>query len=199
MECYGKMYEKLAECDKCKQKKWCAEAEDPEMLLQKMVSLSENSDWLDTELPTVSPTINDNAATAKIYSQEDLYDVISFFLVLDWQTIEMLEEKLYHPEIKFTDMSRPRKITKQAIHKFIKSRCEMFPELEPFLRNRKNRSNKNQQETFMEAVCQIKRNSYETKSKKPESVSPSSRSLSSLSQNLPLSRLSISSGAGFSN
>ncbi len=202
MECYGKLFQKKEECAKCKLGKWCATAGDPELLVDKMMNLSGFSPILEDDLPQQPPETTPEKKDSRTYSQEDLYEVIAFFLALDWQTIEMLEQKLNHPEIKFTEMSRERKITKQAVHKFIKSRCEMFPELEPFLRNRKNRINNNStknNETFMEAVCRIKKTTYETQSKRPEPVSPSWKSLNCLTRNLDLSRLSIHKGAVSSN
>ncbi len=199
MDCYGKLHGKLDECGKCKYIKWCANAGDPDLLVDKMASLdilaAPGADAESLQAPLRTP--DTPSGKRPVYSKEDLYEVIAFFLALDWQTIEMLEEKLNHPEIKFSDMGRSRKVSKQAVHKFIKSRCEMFPELEPFLRNRKNRINK-PNETFMEAVCRIKKTTFEMRSKKPEPACPSLRNLTSLTRNLDLSRLSICKGAEFS-
>lgn len=197
MECYGKLYGKQAECKTCKHRKWCAKAGDPDLLTDKMTSLSSLAAGTEEKLPLCASDAKRLRKRRPVYTKEDLYEVIAFFLALDWQTIEMLEEKLNHPEIKFSDMGRTRRVSKQAVHKFIKSRCEMVPELEPFLRNRKNRINKTN-ETFMEAVCRIKKTTYETKLKKPESACPSSKNLTSLTRSLDLSRLSICKGAGFS-
>lgn len=196
MDCYGKLYGKRDECGKCKHRKWCSSAGDPDLLSDKMINLdiltAPGADAESLQAP-LRPS-GASAGKRPVYSKEDLYEVIAFFLALDWQTIEMLEEKLNSPEIKFSDMGRSRKVSKQAVHKFIKSRCEMFPELEPFLRNRKNRINKTN-ETFMEAVCRIKKTTFETRSKKPEPACPSLRNLTSLTRNLDLSRLSICKGA----
>jgi predicted DNA-binding protein YlxM (UPF0122 family) len=199
MECYGKFYNKQTECKTCQHRKWCADAGEPELLTDKMTSLNGFATGAEEELSLYALGSKPIRKGRPVYTKEDLFEVISFFLALDWQTLEMLEEKLNHPEIKFTDMGRQRKISKQAVHKFIKSRCEMFPELEPFLRNRKNRIVNKPNETFMEAVCRIKKTTYETKSKKPESACPSSKNLTSLTRNLDLSRLSICKGAEFSN
>jgi predicted DNA-binding protein YlxM (UPF0122 family) len=122
----------------------------------------------------------------KLYTHCEMLELIAFLVAMDEKTLSILSEKIQNPTISLADIGRKKNITRQAIHKLVKKRCEQIPELASVF-NRKNEKNP----TFMEAVCQIKQKSSENNSKEPAISSNSCRSLINLSQSLDLSRLSI--------
>ncbi|MDD3118219.1 MAG: hypothetical protein PHQ27_03490 [Victivallales bacterium] len=142
-------------------------------------------------LPVVSVT---EPNEKPVYSRHDMLEAIAFLVCLDAQTLSFLDEKINNPAVSFSEMARSRRISRQAVHKFILKRCREVPELAPLLHNRQNRTKQGGTNNFMEAVCQIKQQTFRKKSAKPNTNSKSSGTLTSLMQNLDLSRMSICKG-----
>jgi predicted DNA-binding protein YlxM (UPF0122 family) len=128
------------------------------------------------------------------YTRADMMEVIGFILKLDFKTLDVLSEKIAQPDINFAEIARTRNISRQAIHKFIKKKCEEVPELESLLRNRK-KNIKQKKQNFMEAVCLIKQQMSREKLKRQKRGLRCSRRLISLNQNLDLSGMSIFKGS----
>jgi predicted DNA-binding protein YlxM (UPF0122 family) len=181
------------------------------------VEYSEEIAEIATEGVASIPEAIDQPAEKKIYTKADLLEVISFLVCLDQTTLSILNAKFGNPDVQFSEIAREQGVSRQAIHKLVLSRCEEIPELEPLLRNRKRmmecehlrikaeadkaESNfiplqtKPKAVSFKEAVCQIRKKMSEERLKKLSNVSESSKRLTSLTQRLDLSRLSIFSTA----
>jgi predicted DNA-binding protein YlxM (UPF0122 family) len=197
MECYGKIFNKKSECSKCNLKKWCKEASDPPKLSQQMKNWDDLSELTNpfTNEQEYDPYIKNRKfdEIKKIYTQNDLLEVIGFLVALDTQTLEILDSKLGNSGITFSEIGRRRGVTRQAVHKFIKKKCAQIPELSTILQNhsQKRKTNKN----FMEAVCQIKKKTSDKKLKKLKADSKFSKKLICLNRNLDLSKMNILKGS----
>jgi predicted DNA-binding protein YlxM (UPF0122 family) len=156
-----------------------------------MVDFAEVSHTLESQ-----EAVADNALLSEKpqYTRADMMEVIGFILKLDFKTLDVLSEKIAQPDINFAEIARTRNVSRQAIHKFIKKKCEDVPELEPLLRNRK-KINKQNKQNFMEAVCQIRRQMLKEKLKRQKKGLKCSRRLISLNQNFDLSKMNIFKGS----
>ena len=188
MHCYSRYNHNKEECLKCELRDYCKDSTEsmPSMLSNRARRIPTD------ELPKPIPLSPQNNRKEKLYSQYDMLEMITFIVAMDEKTLAILAEKIKSPDISLADIGRKKNLTRQAIHKFIKKRCQEIPELAAVF-NRRNEKHT----TFMEAVCQIKQKSSETISKKQEPGFNSFRSLTSLHQNLDLSRLSIGKDLNF--
>ncbi|MBN2640519.1 MAG: hypothetical protein JXR78_02580 [Victivallales bacterium] len=195
MKCYGNYKSKSKRCSVCELKKFCEESLDPELLDSRMTTF-ENIEYAEEYACEQAPPSDEarNKTELMCYSRLDMLEMISFMVCMDSQTLHMLDQKLNNPSVNFSDMARNMKISRQAVHKFIKKRCEEIPELEPLLRNRQNKLKQGGTTNFMEAVCQIRQTSGK-KLEKRNTNSNCSGILKSLTRNLDLSRMSIYRGA----
>jgi len=193
MKCYGNYKKRSKNCSECKLSSYCAEAADPDLLCSSQTSYEnidyaeEYADQPEVETKSVKPEV-------MCYSHKDMLELISFMVCMDTQTLQFLDKKLHDPTVSFSDMARDMEISRQAVHKFVKKRCEEIPELEPLLRNRQNKLKQGGTCNFMEAVCQIKQ-TFRKKSEKQNINLGSSGTLKFLTRNLDLSRMSIYKGA----
>ncbi len=143
---------------------------------------------------SISPVYSGDREThedEKEYSRIDLLEVISFVVSMDLKALEVLDEKIRDPEVKFSDLARKRRVSRQAVHKHVLKKCRAIPELEAILRNRRNKIDNNKKTTFMEEVCQIRRRMLKKRSQQQKENSKCSGKLTSLMRNLDLSRMSI--------
>lgn len=182
MQCYSQYHPHKEECSRCSISSYCKESTEsiPPLLSDQAKKIPAES------LPEPLIIKKSNHCHEKKYSRADMLELIGFLVAMDEKTLEILSEKLQNPLISLAEIGRKKKITRQAIHKFLKSRCEQIPEIAAVF-NKKTEKTQN----FMEAVCQIKQKSSENNSKEPAISSNSCRSLINLSQSLDLSRLSI--------
>ncbi len=194
MKCYGNYNKRSKKCTKCEMSKYCAEAADPELLSNSQTSYEkidyaeEFADQPNTGNQSIKPEV-------MYYSHKDMLELISFMVCMDSQTLQILDKKLNDPTVSFSDMARDMKVSRQAVHKYVKKRCEEIPELEPLLRNRQNKLKQGGTRNFMETVCQIKQ-TFRKKSEKQNTNLDSSGTLKFLTQSLDLSRMSIYRGVG---
>ena len=181
MKCYSTYRPSKDECITCHLRDYCRESTESEPAF-----LSDSARKIPAEelaSPTVIPRRTDNK---KIYSRADMIELIGFLVAMDEKTLSIMAEKFQNPSISLAEIGRKKNITRQAIHKLLKKRCEDIPEVAAVF-NRKSEKNL----TFMEAVCQIKQKSSALNSKEPVNNLNYFRSLTNLSQSLDLSRLSI--------
>lgn len=135
MNCYGKRFGRLGECDKCKIGNYCRAAADPPLLVAHPPSAEEFSRLREQEL--AEPFAGgEEEGGQRGYTRADLLEVIGFMMALDVTTLEFLDAKLGNPDISFSKLARKRNISRQAVHKFIRERCEKIPELAAVMRNR---------------------------------------------------------------
>ena len=205
-KCYGKWYNRIAKCETCPAeiKDYCREARNPATLTESGKAPIINYDDIkfSEEYAGTSPSVEFDADTPDsekpLYSKNDLLELLSFVCACDERALELLDEKFKNPDIEYSKIAKKKKLSRQAIHQLIQRRCEAMPELETVLRNRKRKMEaKTNKKTlsFMEAVCQIKKQTQEKKSTKQENGSKYSKKLTCLSQSLDLSRMSIFKGS----
>jgi len=170
MECYGKYYGKRAECATCKCKRYCRAASDPPPLAANALPEELNERIL---VKYYRPTGNryEKAERDCRYSRADLLEVITFMAALDIRSLELITRKLENPDLNLSDLAERRGVSRQAMHKMVRKRLEQIPELAAVLTYRRHKNETKvieQPETFMEAVCRIRRDSREQQSKKPK-------------------------------
>lgn len=182
MHCYSQYHVNKDECRSCELLAYCKDSTES---VPSLISNRAKKIPID-ELAKPVPLKINNSGSKKLYTQQEMMELIAFLVAMDEKTLSVLSEKIQNPAISLADIGRKRNISRQAIHKLIKKRCEQIPELASVF-NRKNEKNL----TFMEAVCQIRQKSSELTLKEPVLNFNYCRSLISLNQSLDLSRLSI--------
>jgi biotin operon repressor len=178
-------------CDTCKLAQWCREAHDRTQLSKTHTcfdNIAYSEDYASDAPELVEPDPRDIPAETPVYTRSDLLEVVAFLLAMDLKTLDILDEKIRDPEISFAKIGAKQKKSRQAIHKAVLQICEKHPELDVLIRNNRKEP---KQETFMEAVCRIKRETSKKRSKQRKEISKSSGILTYLMQNLDLSRMSI--------
>ena len=197
MECYGVLFNKRKDCEKCKLLKWCETASDPPRLSHQMLdwdAISELRMPLNMAIQHPSEAVShDNSMDEQLYSRNDLLEVIGFLLALDTQTLDMLDNKIGNPGISFSEIARQRGVSRQAVHKFIKKQCAQIPELSIILQN--NSQKRKLTQNFMEEVCRIRKQTSEKRLKKQKADSKFSKKLICWSRSLDLSEMSIFKGS----
>ncbi len=197
MECYGSLFNKRKDCRECKLREWCENASDPPLLSHQMLDWDSVSELTTPSNMTVvhpveSPPVAD-IMDRRLYSRNDLLEVIGFLLALDTQTLDMLDSKIGNSGISFSEMARRRGVSRQAVHKFIKKKCAQIPELSIILQN--NSQKRKLTRNFMEEVCRIKKQTFGKRLKRQRVNSRSSRKLICWNRNLDLSKMSIFKGS----
>ena len=199
MDCYGSYGRKRkAECANCSKVKWCREASDVELLRDHMMSFAE--ELQDSEAREMAEE-QAGARKQKLngekleYSRNDLLEVISYMLSLDPMALELLDEKIHDPDISLSEIARKRHTSRQAVQQALRRKCRENPEIARLLANRERKSRQRKQLTFMEAVCQIRRQNSPMNLNAPKTGSKYYRSLNSWNQNFDLSRMNIIKGS----
>ena len=197
--CYGHYQGvKSANCSVCRQRNYCKDASDPELLTSHMASFdealqdSEARELAEEQLEHRRRKINGERLE---YSRNDLLEVIVYMLNLDALALDLLAEKIHDPDISLSDIARKRNTSRQAVQQALKRKCRENPELARLLANRECKSRQRKQITFMEAVCQIRRQKSPTNLNAPAQGSKFYRSLNSWNQNFDLSKMNIIKGS----
>ena len=199
MGCYGNYGRKHnPDCKKCSQARWCRDASDVELLRDHMMSFAE--ELQDSEARQLA---EEQAAARhrKIngekleYSRNDLLEVISYMLSLDPMALDLLNEKIHDPDISLSEIARKRNTSRQAVQQALRRKCRENPEIARLLANRERKSRQRKQLTFMEAVCQIRRQRSSMSWNVPATGSKFYRSLNCWNQNFDLSKMSILKGS----
>ena len=197
--CYGHYSNsQSAECKRCSKRKWCKDASDPELLTQHMSSFDEFLQ--DSETRELVEELNTHRKRKlngeKLeYSRNDLLEVIVYMLNLDPLALDLLGEKIHDPDISLSDIARKRNTSRQAVQQALKRKCRENPELARLLANRECKGRQRKQITFMEAVCQIRRQKSSMSWSEPAPGLKFYRSLNSWNQNFDLSKMSIIKGS----
>lgn len=181
MKCYSTYSSSKEACKTCKLLDYCKDSTESVPSL-----LSDSARKIPAEELASPVVFKSQNNEKKIYSRADMIELIGFLVAMDEKTLSIMAEKFQNPAISLAEIGRKKNITRQAIHKLIKKRCEDIPEVAAVF-NRKTEKNL----TFMEAVCQIKQKSSAINLKEPVSSCNCCRSLINLNQSLDLSRLSI--------
>ena len=197
--CYGH-YRSSAKsnCAKCELSKWCRSAGDGELLTSRMSSFNEALQDSELQMLTeeCSATRKRKINGEKLeYSRNDLMEVIVYMLSLDKLALDLLAEKVKSPDISLSDIARKRNTSRQAVQQALRRKCRENPEIARLLANRERKSRQKKQSTFMEAVCQIRRQNSPQNWNAPETGSKFYRSLNSWNQNFDLSRMNIIKGS----
>ncbi len=197
--CYGHYSPRAtAQCASCRYARWCRDAGEPELLEKHMSSYDE-----DVQDAATLALTEEHAERRRRkfngeqlrYSRNDLLEVIIYMLNLDPMALELLEAKIQDPDITLSEIARRRHTSRQAVQQALKRKCKNNPELARLLANREQKLRQRKQPTFMEAVCQIRRQQSSMNSNKPAPGSKSYRSLNSWNQNFDLSKMSILKGS----
>ncbi len=195
MDCYGRLFGRKEECKSCELTGYCAAAADPQLLSLHPPRLDEQL-ALEREDPRAGDgDAGEEEELRESFSRQELLEVIAFMTVLDESTLELLREKLGDPELSYAKLARRRKVTRQAVHKFIRDRCRKIPELDVVMRNREQRNENNLKRPFMEAVCKIRKKTHAKRSKRRRTGSNSLKNLTCSIQSFDLSKMSILRGA----
>lgn len=197
MKCYGRFKSTSRDCAGCGIRQYCADAADPQVLAEQGFISFEHADFsAGLAVPALQDKCDGGGSDAERprYSRRDMLELISFMVCLDAQTLQMLDAKLNNPSVTFAEMADSIGVSRQAVHKYIKKRCEESPELAPLLRNKQNKIKQGGTTNFMEAVCRIKQQTFKKRSERPNVNSNCSGILTSLTRNLDLSRMSICKG-----
>ncbi|MBE6380907.1 MAG: MarR family transcriptional regulator [Lentisphaerae bacterium] len=198
ISCYGHYHSARLECGKCAHRRWCITAGDPALLLDGMSSFDEAlQDNEFRELVSEQQTHRRRKLNGEKleYSRNDLLEVIVYMLNLDPLALELLDAKIHDPDINLSEIARKRKTSRQAVQQALKRKCQENPEIARLLANRECKNRKRKQSTFMEAVCQIRRQNSPMKSNVPVHGLKYYRSLNSWNQNFDLSKMSIIKGS----
>jgi predicted DNA-binding protein YlxM (UPF0122 family) len=197
MECYGMSFNKRKDCAGCKLRKWCRDASDPPKLSHQMLDWDLVSELtVPSNMTVMHPSEavpSDENPNRRLYSRNELLEVIAFLLALDTQTLDMLDSKVGNPGISFSEIARKRGVSRQAVHKFIKKKCSQIPELSIILQN--NSQKRKFSKKFLEEVCQIRKQTSEKRLRKQKAGLKFSRKLICWSQSLDLSKMNIFKGS----
>lgn len=191
MKCYGKKFGQEERCTSCEYVTWCKDSTLLDRKCSRDIEFDAASGDSALSMAPVYPDYSDKEEEKKEYTRSDLFEVISFVVSMDAKALEVLDEKIRNPEVKFSDLARKRRVSRQAVHKHVLKKCKVIPELEVILRNRRNKMDNNKKTTFMEEVCQIRRKMSKQRSQQQKENSKSSGRLTFLMRNLDLSRMSI--------
>ncbi|MBE6367022.1 MAG: hypothetical protein E7052_03825 [Lentisphaerae bacterium] len=198
-KCYGHYRpSKQHDCHKCTLVKWCKQAADLELLTQHMTSFDESlQDQESRELAEelAVQRMRKLSGEKLEYSRNDLLEVIVYMLHLDPLALELLEAKINDPDITLSEIARRRNTSRQAVQQALRRKCKENPEIARLLANRERKSRQRKQPTFMEAVCQIRRQKSSMNWSAPAHGSKFYRSLNSWNQNFDLSKMSIIKGS----
>lgn len=190
MYCYGRYADQRESCGSCGMRGFCRDAGDLPLLSSSMPSYND-------EIAVPGGSSAESGSPAKeLYSRNDLLEVISFMLQLDSRTVELLAMHVSEPGITFRAMAESRKVSKQAVHKFLKNQCRKFPEIAALLRVGERRRDNNKNKTFMEAVCLIRRKTCALRSKSPRKNSLCWRKLICSTESSSSLNTNIIKGAG---
>ena len=197
--CYGHYHSgKESNCRKCSLAKWCKDAGESELLTDRMSSFDEALQ--DSELRMLTEEHFSNRQRKlngeKLeYSRNDLMEVVVYMLNLDKLALDLLAEKIKSPDISLSDIARKRNTSRQAVQQALRRKCRENPELARLLASHERKSRQKKQSTFMEAVCQIRRQNSPANLNAPEQGSKYYRSLNSWNQNFDLSKMNTIKGS----
>jgi len=138
-ECYGQD-KKWKRCRFCACRKWCRKAGDPTLLHQEMRTMTDSHGICDQMVYEQKMPCDELDENVPEYTRQEMLEVIVLMMSLDLQTLEMLEQKINDPDVSFAKMGKKKKVSRQAVHKFITKKCLESPELEAILRNRKRKA-----------------------------------------------------------
>jgi len=195
IECYGSFHARRESCRQCVYAEYCRTAtEDDAAAISPSGMVDFAAVEFSEEVVLAAASSVQPSVRRPEFTREDLLEVISFMVCMDSDTLGILDAKINDPTISFATMARQRNISRQAIHQLILKKCQEMPELAPVIHNRQNKLRQGGTNSFMEAVWEIRQQTSGRKSKKPNGGSKFSGTLTSLTRNLDLSRLSIYSG-----
>ncbi len=117
MECYGHYYALLDKCQTCELMNYCKDAKDLPLLGANMAEYNDTIDHTKKETP---------ANSERFYSREEVLVAIGKILALDTETVQYLEY-FCNRQGTMKDYALSKGVSKQALHKYLKSRCESVP------------------------------------------------------------------------
>ena len=198
-KCYGRYRSgKNSDCVQCSLSKWCKNAADTELLTDRMSSFDEALQDSELRMYTEEHHLQHQRKIngEKLeYSRNDLLEVVVYMLNLDKLALELLAEKVKSPDISLSDIARKRNTSRQAVQQALRRKCRENPEIARLLANHERKSRQRKQLTFMEAVCQIRRQNSLMNLNAPKPGSKFYRSLNSWNQNFDLSKMNTIKGS----
>ncbi len=198
MNCYGKSFGHRVECTECKLRKYCGQAGDPPLLVDRAPPPEVNDRLLESGLRNHREQL-DEPLRKQYYSREELIELIGFMVSLDYRTLELLEIKLAEPTLNFSDIAAKRGVSRQALHRMVKMRLCRIPELKTVFEFHQRRNHIDKTTTFMEEVCLIRKRVREKQSKQPKPALSFLRNWKSSNRSLLSSPMSIIRGSAIWN
>ena len=139
-ECYGMEYNKWKKCKYCACQRWCRGAGDPKLLQQNMRAITDSHKICDQTAYEQKMPSEEFDFEVPEYSRQEMLEVIVLLMALDFQTLEMLEQKINNPAVTFAEMGKRKRVSRQAMHQFITKKCLEVPELEAVFKSRRTKS-----------------------------------------------------------
>ena len=126
-ECYGDHYGKLPVCKTCKYAEYCREAGD--------LPVSSHVEYDDAR--NSAPSKKQLAEPEHTYTADQMAELFRRLIYLeDPRLRKIIQLKLENPAVSYSEIAKFYGITKQAIHQYVKTAVESFPELKVILQNR---------------------------------------------------------------
>ncbi len=192
MHCYGTYRKNFTKCQNCDLVEYCKTAREPPLLGNQM---SCYDDQQAVSRKNLTPrTYLDDTKKERLYTRNDLLELVSFLLGMDDLAIEYIQMYLSDSEITFQQMADQKQVTKQAVHKYLTHQCKKIPEIAELMRIGDRKKKRLNQRTFMEDVCRIKRKTHALSLKRQKKNSLCWRRLICSNQNSNLSNTSIIKG-----
>jgi len=197
--CYGKYCGKLEACPTCEALEYCRGAAEPALLTDSMPGYNDgikSPEKSGRHAPDPAEALMEAEERAEqaLYTRDDLLEVIGFMLQLDSRTVEFLSMHISNPGITFKKMGEGRKVSKQAVHKFLKNQCRKVPEIASLLRIGERKQKLKRKRTFWEEVCQIHRKMSGSASNRHANASLCWKKLICSTPSFDLSNMSIIKG-----
>lgn len=132
MNCYGKSFDKLEVCSKCKLHHWCATAADPALIGNFMTAYDEGRGKNYTaslEHPAMAEREERSYRKRRFFTRSEMIQVIKSLLKMDLATIDILYEKLKEPGLKITRLGRKKHIPRQRVYSHLHKAFSIIPSL----------------------------------------------------------------------
>lgn len=121
MNCYGKSFNKLAECRTCRWKRLCMTAADPPLMAMNTPS-EKATRYILAHARSDTGNRMLRAERDRRYTKADLLEVITFMAALDIRSLTLVAQKLECPELNFSELAEIRGVSRQAMHKMVEKR-----------------------------------------------------------------------------
>jgi len=135
MKCYGVNFGRLEACRACRYRKWCASAQDPALLSNRMASYSEilGENYSDSlRHPAETPELPETPSPEKgerLYTKRELCELVRALVRLDARSLQCLDEKFSDTDVTFARLGRRLHVSRQYVYCIIRDAVRKLPAL----------------------------------------------------------------------